>query len=685
MTHFYSAKQIIMTRFTLFFFLLLTFFSASAQMNSDSTVKNSNIKLFTRVKNGATELRWYPADAAAWRKGNNTGYTIKRKTISGSGAGEFAVLAVIKPYEKNDSRFTAGNNFVKLTQKAIYTPVSAKEFTAKQNDENELFFGYILATSLSADAAESAGLIFRDDKIEAGQEYAYTITLNAGKGKKYAEDELLTIVSDTRSAYRAPAVQDVVSEEGEGYVKLIWNNTSNREFFVTYNIERSSDGGKSFIKINKTPFTTAAENATTLYYTDSVRNYIPYQYRISGITPWADAGSPSVVMAAMGRDRTAASPPKNTIAKGDRAKIVITWELPVSSPDLIGFKIARSHLLEGPFHALNDKIVAVSERSFADIKPAPAEPFYAVYAVDTANNVSSTFSVMASIYDTIAPLKPTALQGLIDSNGVVKLNWKFGNDNDLLGYQVYMANGRNNIFRQVTSSPLIDSAITDTVTMRSLTEEVYYKITAVDYNNNASSYSEILTVKRPDIVPPAAPVIIRYNITGNTAEIKWANSKSTDVVKHAVYKTEEGKTEMLIKEFRDSTSLLSDGSLMAGTNYTYVVKAVDDAGLVSASAPLAISTADASVMPGIENLAAKYEPGAKNTKLQWKYDQKGNYEFVVFRGMGADPLQAYKKVSGDKKAFEETAVPGMYNYAVKVIYASGAESALSDAVAVTAK
>ena len=683
MAHFYSAKQLIMTRFILFFYLLLIVFSASAQTKNDSAVNGSNIKLFTRVKNGATELRWYPADAASWRKGNKTGYTIKRKTLSG--AGEFAVLAVVKPFEKNDSRITTGDDFVTLAHKAIYTPVSAKEFTANQNDENELFFGYVLVTSLSADAAKSAGLIFTDDKIEAGQEYAYTITLNEGKGKKYAEDEVLTIVSDTRTAYKAPAVQDVISEEGEGYVKLIWNNTTNKESFVAYNIERSSDGGKSFIKINKTPFTTAAENAETLYYTDSIRNYIPYQYRISGITPWADAGSPSVVMAAMGRDRTAASPPKNTIAKGDRSKIVVTWELPVSSPDLKGFKIARSHLLEGPFHAIDDKLITSSARTFTDMKPLPAEPFYAVYAVDTANNISSSFSVMASIYDTVPPSKPMALQGLIDSNGVVKLNWKFGNDNDLLGYQLYMANGRDNIFRQVTSSPLVDSVITDTVTMRSLTKEVYYKITAIDYNNNASAYSDILTVKRPDIIAPAAPVIISYQVRGNTINLKWANSKSTDVVKHAVYKTEEGKSELLIKEFRDSTSTLTDDAVSSGLNYSYVVKAIDEAGLVSASAPLAIAMAEASVMPGVENLAAKYESGDKNIKLQWKYNQKGEYEFVVFRGNDTEPLQAYKKVSGDQKGFEETAAPGMYNYAVKVIYASGAESLLSAPVAIAAR
>jgi len=667
--------------------LFLVCISTFAQQKPDTTGPVENIQVYSRVRNNAIELRWYPANAAAWRKGNKNGYTVKRKTLSADASSEFTALAVIMPLSNEEwKRTSAGDDFSELTRKAIFTPVTAKGFTEIQNAENELFFGYVLGSSLSPLALKNAGVVFTDDKTDPGKEYAYTISINQGKGKKYKEDEVLVIVADTRAPYKAPTVQDVTSEEGEGFVKLTWNNTTSQQSFAAYNIERSADGGKSFIKINKSPYTTAADNPEFIFYTDSVKNYIPYRYRVTGITFWADEGSPSVAIAAMGRDRTAASPPTNTKAKGDRSKITVTWEMPHSSSDLKGFKIARSHLLEGPFHSLNDKLLPVSERSFTDMTPVPDEPFYAVYAVDTANNMSSTFSVMASIYDTVPPSKPTALQGLIDSNGVVKLNWKFGQDNDLLGYQVYMANGRNNIFRQITSSPLIDSVITDTVTMRSLTEEVYYKITAVDYNNNASAYSEILTVKRPDVIPPAAPVIIRYNVTDNKANIIWANSKSTDVVKHALYRTssETGSAEKLVKEFKDATASFTDSDIKEGMTYTYVVKAFDDAGLISPSAPLAISVADAGAMPGVEKLTAKYDRGDKKVKVIWEYNQKGNYEFVVFRGMDGSDLSSYKKVTGDKKSMEEFPAAGKYNYAVKVIYENGAESPLSLPVIVEA-
>lgn len=668
-----------MIRFLILLTLMFSGLISFAQQKADTASNRENITVFSRVKNGASELRWYPTDAAAWRKGNTNGYTVKRKTLSGDNGSDYTTLAVLKPLANAAWKIAAaGDDFSELTRKAIYTVPTAKSFADIQNDENELFFGYVLGSSLSAAAVKNAGVMFTDDKIEAGKAYAYTVSINAGKGKKYAADEVLILISDTRSPYKAPAVQNVTAEEGEGYVKLTWNNTGNQQSFAAYNIERSADGGKSFQKVNNTPYTTAADNPESIFYTDSVKNYVPYRYRITGITPFADEGNPSVVLAAMGRDRTPASPPINTRAKGDRSKIVVTWEMPKQSADLKGFKIARSHLLEGPFHSLNDKLAQVADRSFTDMKPSADEPFYAVYAVDTANNASSTFSVMASIYDTVAPAKPMGLKGFVDSNGIVNLNWKFGNDNDLLGYQVYMANGKNNVFKQITSSPRVDSLITDTVTMRSLTEEVYYKITAVDYNNNASAYSEVLTVKRPDVIPPSLPVIIRYNIIGKKVELNWANSTSTDVVKHAVYRLAENNTETLVKEFTDRTTSLSDSAGTEGMSYSYIVKAIDDAGLISVSAPLAVTLSDKGEMKGIEKLSAKYDRSDKQIRLTWQYKEKGEYQFIVFRGKEGNEMQAYKKVQGNMFSYEENVAAGQYRYAVKVIYENGAESLLSE-------
>jgi len=673
---------------SLFIVTLLFFCSAvvNAQVKRDSLPEQQNLKVMSRIKNGIVELRWYPANYAAWRKANAFGYTVKRIDLGNTSASnEARLLATVKTFTPEEFRqkLNMNDKMVKGTMDLIDDVSKAKSTLDRDNEENENFIMFTLATSLSAEAAKAAGLFFNDDKIEKGKDYAYTVSINNNNGKIIKADEALVIVAGTASNYNAPAPQDVTSEQGEGFVKLSWNNTSNRELFSAYNIMRSADEGKTFTKINPLPYLSMAENADTLYYTDSVQNYIPYQYQIVGYTPWVDLSSPSQTVYGMGLDRTGAAPPTNVKAKGDRSNILLSWDLPKQSSDLKGFTVGRSKNLEGPFTAINPKLLTVSDRNFTDKKPSPKEPFYAVYAVDTANNLSSTFSVMADVFDSVAPVKPQMLTGIIDTNGVIKLAWKFGDDNDLLGYQIYMANGKNNVYRQITSSPLVDSVITDTVTMRALNKEVFYKITAVDHNNNASEYSDILIIKRPDIIPPGAPVITGYNVENAKVNITWANSSSTDVIKHVVVRINETGEIKQLGEFKDSTiQQFTDNLATSGNNYTYEIRAYDDAGYVTSSNPLAITVTETSIKNGVERFIATWDRDNKKAKLQWQFNKKEEYEIVVFRSVDNGDFKAYKKLNADSKSFEENLNKGVYKYALKVIYATGSESALSESAIV---
>mgnify|MGYP000456278655 CR=1 FL=1 len=491
---------------------------------------------------------------------------------------------------------------------------------------------------------------------------------------------MLAFVHNTRTNYEAPSPQDISFEEGEGFVKLKWNNTTNQDNFVGYDIERSSNGGKIFSKVNKMPFVSVAEAVDELQYTDSVKNYITYQYRIVGITPWTDRGNPSEIVTAAGHDKTPASPPINTRAKGDRNKILVTWELPVQSKDLKGFVIARSNKLEGPFSTISEKnkVVAVSQRMFTDTKPSPTQPYYAVYSVDTANNISSTFSVMANIYDTVAPLMPIGLQGRIDSNGVVQMSWKFGNDNDLVGYNVYVANGKDNVYRQLTGSPLVDSAFMDTVSMRSLTKNVYYKITAVDYNNNASEYSEIAVLKRPDVIAPVAPVIKTYAIGNKKISLEFIGSSSDDIVEHRLNRTDANGRSITLATAKE-IKLFTDTTIVEGASYSYTLIAVDEANYQTASKVLQVSVPEQEIKEGISKLTTRANDQDKQVLLSWNgMNTPKASSLVLFKGINGEEMKLYKKLSPDKQSYVDNTDTGKYQYAIKVLYSNGAESELSE-------
>ncbi|MEO6541250.1 MAG: hypothetical protein ABIN74_09680 [Ferruginibacter sp.] len=677
----------------IFLLAVLFFLSGTlyAQSSKDS-MAGDNIKVVSRYRNGAVELRWYPTQVGSWRKSIQLGYSIKRMELSDAGSTEgFKELAMVKPYtpEEWKQRTNIKDDLVKAAMESMAPSIIEKGQSAweMQNDENAMFFAYCLSTSFSAEAAKGAGLVYTDNSIVPGKKYVYAVSINQGKGKLDEKDEALAFVTETQNNYNAPSPQDLVFEEGEGFVKLKWNNTTNQDNFVGYDIERSSDAGRTFSKLNKTPFISVAESVNELQYTDSVKNYTPHQYRIVGITPWADRSNPSIVVTAIGRDKTPASPPLNTRAKGDRSKILVTWDLPVQSKDLKGFVVARSNKLEGPFTAISDrdKIVAVSQRMFVDTKPSPMEPYYAVYAVDTANNISSTFSVMASIYDSVGPARPTGVTGRIDSNGVVNISWKFGKDNDLVGYNVYVANGIDNVYRQLTGSPLIDSVFTDTVSMRSLTKDVYYKITAVDYNNNASAYSEIAVLKRPDVIAPAAPVIKSYAVGNNKISFEFIGSSSDDVVNYHLMRRDETGKEIKLAEMR-TVSSFTDSTVKEGASYSYILIAIDGSNLNSASKTLNISMTEQEIKEGVRSLAARVNAQEKQVVLTWSpINNTASSMLVLFRSLNGEEMNVYKRITTDKQAYTENGEAGKYQYAMKVLYSNGAESELSEIVSVEIK
>ncbi len=73
---------------------------------------------------------------------------------------------------------------------------------------------------------------------------------------------------------------------------------------------------------------------------------------------------------------------------------------------------------------------------------------------------------------------------------------------DIRGFNVFYSNKPDHEFSLLTKTPLTDTVFRDTISLKTLTKKIYYKVVAVDYNSNYSKFSQILELKRPDVVPP---------------------------------------------------------------------------------------------------------------------------------------------------------------------------------------
>lgn len=662
--------------------------AATAQQNDSVTYTT---KVVGRMHDGGIELRWYPASALYWRKGSQHGYTIERMEI-GSGQG-YTLVTTMLPLRKADWKgLTAGNDeLLQATEELLFnpSPMPAAKGTMAQvlnweNEENGNFLSFMVATNLSPKAAQAAGLTYTDMQVVAGRKYMYRVSLTGMDAAYKNMAGTCLVVADNVANDVVPAGLRAV--EGEGTVQLFWDYAYNRTLFTAYQVERSADGGRTFAPLHKTPLLFTLGEAEEVSYTDSVSNYKPYTYRLRGLTPFGNWSEPAAPVAAMGRDLTPATPVSEVNAAGDRKKINISWKLPQPSTDMDGIFVARGPSLNGPFASLHTQPLGIDARSFADNTPLPREPYYLVMVRDTAGNLSNSFAIMATVQDNDPPAIPALPTGLIDSTGVVNLHWPHSKDEDLMGYHIYRSNGKEDVYLQLTGHPVRDTFFTDSISMRALTKDVHYKISAIDYNNNASVYSPVASLKRPDLIAPAAPSFTHYALHQGKVQLKWAPSSSSDVVYYELVRSQApNHPRWQQKLAADVPNSYTDSSITVADTYTYSLCAVDESGLRSETVSITVNAAGLQDIPTVQQLKADWNARQQSSRISWRYNHKDEYNFLLLRTDAQGILRPLALLEKNSNSYNDEGVaPGTYGYAIKVIFSNGAESALSATVPVVA-
>jgi len=346
-------------------------------------------------------------------------------------------------------------------------------------------------------------------------------------------------------------------------------------------------------------------------------------------------------------------------------------------PDFIGYLIGRSDKASGPFVPLTLQPILPAINEFTDTSAFPhGTNYYIVSAIDTAGNAGSSVPAYVIMTDTIPPAKPVGLSGKIDTAGLVHLKWNMGKEEDLMGYLVYAANAPDHKFIPVSRDFVADSAYTDSITLKTLTKHIYYKVVAFDKNRNPSPYSDVLELKRPDKVAPVSPVFTKFLVTDTSVVLNWATSTSNDVVTQQLYRREKGQDWQPYTKLEVTANSYVDHHVKKLTWYEYCLEAIDDAGLHSPkSFPLNVRVYDSGKRPDIENLTVVKSQDGKSLILSWRYTETGNYWFEVYRSVDGKDFMTIKSLSADQHTFTDGNLKkASYQYAIKAVYKDGGES-----------
>ncbi len=662
-----------------------------------------------RVSDGVM-LRWAPSTPEAFAEGRRDGYRLERASVSATGAiGTFQPVldgAPFKPYEQEAFDFLAYTfrasdssrlMYRQFAYSVLYEAMDATLNAQEAAEALQVQFGFaLLAADRDTIASLALGLAFQDEEVVREQRYAYRVTLESRRGQPQASD---TVVVEAQ-VYRPTAKQDRVGvDPGDGEVTLSWPSTLG---YSAYLIQRSDDNGNTWMPLTSAPMLTLITGDTVpgdeFHRDTALINYRTYRYRLYGYTSFADEELVADVIATP-RDRTPPDMPTAVRAEELRPGVVdITWEVPEPvSPDLAAFFVARGTADEGPFTRLSGPLPSNARQYLDSSGRLASANYYVVEAVDTAGNVARSFSAYVVLADSTPPAAPVLREGVVDSNGVVTLRFERPADRDYMGYRLLRANDSTHEFsvvaERLTNDTLDVSNETeykDTIELRTLTRNVYYRMYALDFHHNESAPSELLRIVRPDVVPPVAPVITGYLVTDSSMIIDYVESSSDDVARHVLLrKAASALTWDTAAVLSAGSRRVEDAASLPSEMYDYAVVAIDEAGLFSDISNIVSGKRyDTGVRPPVNDVRAQYDSVARVVTLVWDYrDLPEDHNFVIYRTDG-DRLQTHAVVPrGAGRTYVDRVLPSSVEirYAIKVVTENGAESVLSQSVSVNVR
>jgi uncharacterized protein len=665
---------------SIFCAVLLTLLSVT--MNA----QHSDIYIRTFHAGDSVMLRWIPSSYANWQLANANGYRVTRfgmneyLDLNGQDlTGKGVVLADhVKPLPKTDSTWNRLNRIVPSSGfvfASLHTPEKQNADPKRRELQQNITYGFFMKVCDDhPDVAGAAGLFYTDRTAKKGEKYIYRIEiLHTKSAGVAAADEKLSVLN---------SVSDVSGEFRNRTMRLTFGVEKTREQYSGYIIERSDDS-VNFTRINTTLLSFVKSQYETekreLVYEDSLsKNGKLYWYRVRGYSYFGIAGPPSSVVRGKGKEEWNAYPVPDTCYSPDNKTVVMQWTTPVLTGEtqLLGVCVLRSDKVNGQFSSMARM---VSGNSFTD-SSARFTNYYLLGAISSEGDTAFSFPFLAQLQDNTPPAIPQNITGTIDTNGIVKLSWNVVADENLKGYRVFRCNTLKEEYVEVSDSVIGTVTFTDTITLQTLTRDVYYSVRAVDHVWNNSDFSKPAKLTRPDKIAPVVPLVKNIYHTDSTVVLQWINSTSDDLASKKLIRTSAGKIEELkVFSGKDTISTFMDVTAEAGVKYTYSLVVTDSAGNKSVLSFPEMNFSPR-VRPALKNFTAAPDLEKRLIALSWDLPDQAVDRVVIYKGKEGEAIRSFKTLSGISTSYIDNQLyPGnIYIYRVKVIMKDGSESKLSE-------
>lgn len=657
---------------------------------------NTDNKIVVQAKDAIDSviIRWAPTNPRTWLHANNVGYKIYRYTLTHNGRllknvpnTKILIDSMILPKPLNEwEKIANQNKYAAITAQAIYggsfnIEIDAPDIFTIINKSKELENRYsfaLLSADHSIEVARLSGLCFVDKNIRSNEEYLYKICV-AKQSKQFTIDTGFVFVEDSMNLV-LPKPADIQARFEDRLAVINWSNKYMKDVFSSYILERSDDN-EQFEAINNEPIVAIANELNpkgeTVFYYDSLPvNYKTYFYRVRGKNIFGDISPPSDTIFGMGQKHISVAPNINEVEIIDNKLIKINWHFPDSFIHLVnGFDILVSTNIYKDYKVINKELLPASQKKYAFKTSNNVN--YIIVRVSIEEKVIQSNPVLAQLIDKKAPKPPIDIRGEIDSTGLVHLIWQANSENDLLGYRVYRAFNLNNEFSQITKGVININKYSDSVYIETLTKNVFYKVVAVDYNFNFSDFSEVLKLKRPDIIPPIPPVFSGIKATDSCIIVKWNKSPSKDIKTHILYRKHKNNW---YKVTESDTNVYYDYDTRPELLYKYRITAIDnslnksDCGTFISAQPINKAIIDIQF-----NLKSKIDREEHEITLIWEQPKKAVKKYIIYKSSENQPLHIVAYLNSDLNYFSDSnlTINTIYKYRIRAEFKDGTSSTFS--------
>ena len=556
------------------------------------------------------KLRWAPNNYETWKNAQTYGYELYRQRVGqdeeifNAPKESVKLGGTFKPLTEEQWKAQINTKLDTIAFAAFYdadfkvyvgdgssTNPLVKAYQLDEEKKNRFAYS-LFAAEQNIRIASKMGLFFfdRGTKLEPNSTYRYIVYPLIADNKKGKPSIIDINIMDTPPTL--PQIPTPEGKSGDKTAMIAVNVQGYTSAFSYYNIYRDNGSGGAFKKINSDPilYTNDKEQGAGgdyIYFAgDLPNNTQTFKFYAVGVDAFERSSPPSEQMSIKGTPAELRTTVNITSVTDLNGGISINWYFPDSlNAKIQGFKVFRSETAAGYFKPLQTTFLANTTRSFSDMPPKGAA-YYRIKAFDYQDRAITSIDVLGQVKDISPPAKPVISSCTCDEKGNGRITWKRNTEGDIKGYRVYLSSIRSaESYFQITNDVVTDSTFEYEINMNTLTEEAYFNITAEDLHSNQSPFSVPCTMKRPDVIPPVAPIITKADITSQGVDMEWIPSSSDDVVLHQVERkqlSQAGAWQIIYTVPIKSKNLLNtylDSTAQNGYSYLYRITAIDDAKL----------------------------------------------------------------------------------------------------------